>query len=200
MEKKCFRTNTMKSTTSNTTKERAMAMVPPTRPTPQTLHLSPSNDASLSSLSSHGAETTSYRAHSPSVFDPTNVADIVKMQQKKFRTGERAFSPVYAIPIDYYTSQLKEGVEYRAAWVHRQHEKAQQILFDDRFDDAINMVSDGRAELLVSHGYNMYGQKIRDGRNFFDKPLDEEYGMLDWLPKWVLDCKSQMYYEIKHHI
>ena len=62
---------------------------------------------------------------------------------------------------------------------------------------AINMVSDGRAQLLVSNGYNLYGKNLRKGRNFFDKPFEEDYGMFDWVPKWVSNCKSQMYYEIK---
>ena len=80
----------------------------------------------------------------------------------------------------------------------RQHKKAHETIFDDRFYDAINMVSDGRAGLLVSNGYNLYGQKLRAGQNFFDKPIDEEYGMFDWVvQKWVSNCKSQIYYQIK---
>eukprot|EP00956_Cyclotella_meneghiniana_P013693 scaffold19953_cov37-Cyclotella_meneghiniana.AAC.2 len=45
------------------------------------------------------------------------------------------------------------------------------------------MVADGRAKLLVSYGYNMYGKRMKDGRNFFDKPFNEEYEMFDWVPK-----------------
>ena len=59
------------------------------------------------------------------------------------------------------------------------------------------MVKDGRAQILVSNGYNMYGEKLMDGMNFFDKPLNEGYGMDDWLPMWVRNFNSPFYYEVK---
>ena len=59
------------------------------------------------------------------------------------------------------------------------------------------MVNDGRAQVLVSNGYNMYGEKMKEGMNFFDKPFDHDYGMYDWLPKWVKNSNSQLYYEVK---
>ena len=55
------------------------------------------------------------------------------------------------------------------------------------------MLSDGRAQLLVENGFNMYGNKLNEGKNFFDKPFDEEYEMYDWLPRWVRLSKSRTY-------
>ena len=60
------------------------------------------------------------------------------------------------------------------------------------------MVSDGRAKLLVSYGYNMYCKRMRDGRNFFDKPFNEDYEMFDWVPKWVSGSESKLYYKISY--
>ena len=76
--------------------------------------------------------------------------------------------------------------------------KAQQIIYDDRFEDAKKMVADGRAKLLVSHGYNMYGKRMIDSRNFFDKPFDEDYEMFDWVPKWVSGSESRLYYKLSY--
>ena len=127
-------------------------------------------------------------------FDATT---IIKEQLRKFSDGERAMSPVVGIPVEFYTSNNPQPL-HRIAWVQRQQEKAQRIIYDDRFTDAKKMVSDGRAKLLVSYGYNMYGKRMRDGRNFFDKPFNEDYEMFDWVPKWVSGSESKLYYKISY--
>ena len=127
-------------------------------------------------------------------FDATT---IIKEQLLKFSDGERAMSPVFGIPVEFYTSNNPQPL-HRIAWVQRQQEKAQRIIYDDRFTDAKKMVADGRAKLLVSHGYNMYGKRMIDSRNFFDKPFDEDYEMFDWVPKWVSGSESKLYYKISY--
>ena len=127
-------------------------------------------------------------------FDATT---IIKEQQLKFSDGDRAMSPVFGVPVEYYASNNSQPL-HRIAWVERQHEKAQRIIYDDRFADAKKMVADGRAKLLVSHGYNIYGERMKDGRNFFDKPINEEYEMFDWVPKWVRGSESQLYYKLSY--
>lgn len=104
--------------------------------------------------------------------------------------------PAFFIPLDYYTATSPRPI-YQVEWVKKQHERGNDIIYDERLYDAIEMVSDGRAELLVANGYNMYGERIRVGRNFFDQRLDEDYGMYDLVPRWVKNCKSNTYYEIK---
>ena len=100
-----FDDDNMNSTASHTTSKERAAMPLPAR---LTLRPSPSSkDASLSSLSSHGAESISRRSPSP-VFDPTNLADVVKAQQKKFSSGDRAQSPAFSIPADYYTTKIED--------------------------------------------------------------------------------------------
>ena len=116
--------------------------------------------------------------------------------QKKFKSGERVKSPPRPIPIDCVHPD-RSLPAHQIAWIESQQRKARDIIFDDRFHDAIAMVNDGRAQVLVSNGYNMYGEKMKEGMNFFDKPFDHDYGMYDWLPKWVKNSNSQLYYEVK---
>ena len=107
--------------------------------------------------------------------------------------GDRAKSPCIRIPIDCLYPD-KSLSPYKIVWIESQQKKAREIIFDDRFEDAIAMVKDGRAQTLVSNGYNMYGGKMTDSMNFFDKHMDEEYGMYDWIPMWVKNCDCQLYY------
>ena len=163
---------------------------------PGSIHYSSCQDSpsSLSSL------PMSYNDKPPSDSSAANDFDeLLKKQKKKFINQERASSPPFGIPIEYCKPDTNQP-KYKIDWIKCQQQKAKQIIYDDRFLDAIAMVSDGRAQTLVLHGYNMYGEKINVGRNFFDKLLSEDYGMYDWIPKWVQECDSQLYYEIKSSI
>ena len=61
-----------------------------------------------------------------------NATTIIKEQLRKFSDGERAMSPVVGIPVEFYTSNNPQPL-HRIAWVQRQQEKAQQIIYDDVF-------------------------------------------------------------------
>lgn len=111
---------------------------------------------------------------------------------QKFSKIKRPSSPVHSIPIEFCTRNDRK--EYMTDWIHHQEKKAESCSIDYKwFDDAIDMVKDGRAKILVENGYNMYGDKLREGRNFFDKVMAEEYGMYDWIPEWVRNSKSALY-------
>lgn len=101
--------------------------------------------------------------------------------KQKFR-GKRPKSPVHSIPMEFCTRKGRQ--QYMTEWILRQEKKAETHTIDHKwFDDAIDMVKDGRAKLLVENGYNMFGEKLREGHNFFDKNMAEEYEMYDWIPK-----------------
>ncbi len=142
------------------------------------------------------ANNTATSNASPRRQSGVDLEDLVMKQKYKFKNGDRAKSPAFGIPID---CLQPDGtlLPYQIAWIESQQQKAKDIIFDDRFEDAIAMVTDGRAKTLVSNGYNMYGEKMKDGTNFFGKLLSEDYGMYDWIPTWVTNCDSQLYYEVK---
>ena len=55
------------------------------------------------------------------------------------------------------------------------------------------MINDGTAKMLVEGGYNVFGDKLKSGRNFFDKALDQGYEMYDLVPAWANDIDSCVY-------
>ena len=87
-----------------------------------------------------------------------DVEGLVMEQRSKFKIGDQAKSPTFPIPIDCIHPD-KSLSPHNIAWIEGQLRKAEDIIFDDRFEDAIAMVTDGRAHILVSSGYNMYGKK-----------------------------------------
>ena len=135
------------------------------------------------------------RSRSPPGSPRLSIHDLVRTQSAKYSAGWRAKSPPHPIPIQYYGKDNQP--QYRKEWIKHQEIKAENAHKEDDennlFTESIKMVSDGRAQLLVNNGYNMYGQRLTEGRNFFDKPFDEEYEMFDWLPQWVQLSKSRTY-------
>ena len=121
---------------------------------------------------------------------------LVVVQRKKFEAIPRAKSPPHEIPISCLVPD-ESLPPHKVAWLIAQQNKAKHVIYDDRFEDAKQMVKDGRAHILASNGYNMYGEKLKDGMNFFDKPLAEDYAMLDWLPNWVRRSRPPLYYEVR---
>ena len=128
-----------------------------------------------------------------------DVVKLVQEQKLKFGEGDRAMSPPFGIPVECYTID-KTQPPHKIKWIECQQKKYKRIIYDDRFQEAIKMIADGRAELLVENGLNMYGDKINEGKNFFDKPLNEEYDMYDWVPRWVRNCNSQLYFSVKRGV
>ena len=87
-----------------------------------------------------------------------DVGDLVTQQKIKFEIGgTRAKSPSFGVPIDCLYPDVSLS-PHKIAWIENQKRKAKDIIFDYRFEDAIAMVKDGRAQILVSNGYNMYGE------------------------------------------
>ena len=77
----------------------------------------------------------------------------------------RAKSPSFGVPIDCLYPDMSLS-PHKIAWIESQQRKAKEIIFDYRFEDAIAMVKDGSAQILVSNGYNMYGEKMTHGMIF----------------------------------
>lgn len=170
---------------------------PPKDPGSDTLFKSQSSSDSSSLGSPEIIETKKApTSTTPWTQSEVDVGDLVTQQKIKFEIGGRAKSPSFCVPIDCLYPDMSLS-PHKIAWIENQKRKAKDIIFDYRFEDAIAMVKDGRAQILVSNGYNMYGEKLMDGMNFFDKPLKEGYGMYDWLPMWVKNFNSPFYYEVK---
>ena len=158
------------------------------------------------SLSSHGSSSSSSSRSSFQIENFTaaeekkapeiDVVKLATLQRKKFETIPRAKSPPHEIPISCMVPD-QTLAPHKVAWLKTQQQKANDVIYDERFEDAKKMVEDGRAHILASNGYNMYGEKLNDGMNFFDKPLDEDYEMLDWLPTWVRRSRPPLYYEVR---
>lgn len=156
-----------------------------------------STEQSKMPSSARDRSSSTSRSRSPTRDHSLSLHGILRCQRAKYSAGLRANSPPHPIPLQYYDKD--DEPEYRKEWIKQQEIKAENLNDDDEnidnnlFTEAIKMVSDGRAQLLVESGYNMYGNKLNDGKNFFDKPFDEEYDMYDWIPRWVRLSKSRTY-------
>ena len=104
------------------------------------------------------ANNTATSNASPRRQSGMDVEDIVMQQKIKFEIGGRAKSPSFSVPIDCLYPDMSLS-PHKIAWIESQQRKAKEIIFDYRFEDAIAVVKDGRVQILVSNGYNMYGEK-----------------------------------------
>jgi len=117
---------------------------------------------------------------------------IIKSQQSHCSNGNRPISPIQSIPLCYCVG---DQPDYISDWIKRQERKAiHESQIDISFyNDAQTMINDGTAKMLVEGGYNVFGDKLKSGRNFFDKALDQGYEMYDLVPAWANDIDSGVY-------